>query len=245
MIRTAAVGPHLGVAIATEGNRAGQSRTGRARETRADYGRLTTMPSCEDDAHRSILDVSYYPTRSIGLSSAEDRITDRYHFSQPSQCPAGARSNPIACPYRGGTAAGAGKLAWTGVDEPGVAGERVAADPSGSARYLRRYVGDLRSPAPLGHIMPDHEGDRSAVFMVLAPHDHLHIKHERTLIGPQVWRLVTRGDSRARQPLLRSLNRRNRGRIRLPVSLTPVFVAERPPVVGLPTPTGGTEAPPL
>ena len=36
--------------------------------------------------------------------------------------PAGARSNPIACPYRGGTAAGAGKLAWTGVDEPGVAG---------------------------------------------------------------------------------------------------------------------------
>src|SRR5439155_22011223 len=31
---------------------------------------------------------------------------------------------------------------------------------------------------------------------------------ERTLIGPQVWRLVTRGDSRARQPLLRPLNRR-------------------------------------
>jgi hypothetical protein len=33
-------------------------------------------------------------------------------------------------------------------------------------------------------------------------------RRERTLIGPQVWRLVTRRDSRARQPLVRSLNRR-------------------------------------
>jgi len=27
--------------------------------------------------------------------------------------------------------------------------------------------------------MPDHAGDRGAVFLVLAPRDHLHIKHER------------------------------------------------------------------
>jgi catechol 2,3-dioxygenase-like lactoylglutathione lyase family enzyme len=32
---------------------------------------------------------------------------------------------------------------------------------------------------PLGHIMPNHAGDRGAVFLVLVPHDHLHIKHER------------------------------------------------------------------
>jgi hypothetical protein len=30
---------------------------------------------------------------------------------------------------------------------------------------------------PSGHIMPDHAGDRGAVLLVLAPHDHLHIKH--------------------------------------------------------------------
>jgi hypothetical protein len=34
--------------------------------------------------------------------------------------------------------------------------------------------GHLRPP---GHIMPDHAGDRGAVHSVLAPHDHLHIKH--------------------------------------------------------------------
>ena len=33
---------------------------------------------------------------------------------------------------------------------------------------------------PSGHIMPDHAGDRGAACMVLAPHDHLHIKHERS-----------------------------------------------------------------
>jgi hypothetical protein len=33
---------------------------------------------------------------------------------------------------------------------------------------------------PSGHIMPDHGGDRGAVLLILAPHDHLHIKHERT-----------------------------------------------------------------
>jgi hypothetical protein len=36
-------------AIATKGNRTGKPRTGTARGTHADYGRLTTMPSCEDD----------------------------------------------------------------------------------------------------------------------------------------------------------------------------------------------------
>jgi len=46
----------------------------------ADYGRLTAMQSREDDAHRSA--DSGYPydrTRSIGLASADDVITDRYH----------------------------------------------------------------------------------------------------------------------------------------------------------------------
>src|SRR5712691_11194453 len=33
---------------------------------------------------------------------------------------------------------------------------------------------------PSGHIMPDHAGDRGAVLLVLAPHDHLHIKQSRT-----------------------------------------------------------------
>src|SRR5258708_4664728 len=28
--------------------------------------------------------------------------------------------------------------------------------------------------------MPDHSGDRGAAWMVLATHDHLHIKHERS-----------------------------------------------------------------
>src|SRR5260370_37986956 len=32
---------------------------------------------------------------------------------------------------------------------------------------------------PSGHIMPDHAGDRGAVFLVLAPHDHLHINQIR------------------------------------------------------------------
>jgi hypothetical protein len=31
------------------------------------------------DAVRGRLDWKYHPTRSIGLASAEDRITDRYH----------------------------------------------------------------------------------------------------------------------------------------------------------------------
>jgi hypothetical protein len=34
---------------------------------------------------------------------------------------------------------------------------------------------------PSGHIMPDHAGDRGAVFLALAPHDHLHIKQIRTV----------------------------------------------------------------
>jgi hypothetical protein len=33
---------------------------------------------------------------------------------------------------------------------------------------------------PPGHIMPDHAGDRGAALLVLAPHDHLHIKQIRT-----------------------------------------------------------------
>jgi len=33
---------------------------------------------------------------------------------------------------------------------------------------------------PSGHIMPDHAGDRGAVLLILAPHDHLHIKQIRT-----------------------------------------------------------------
>jgi hypothetical protein len=33
---------------------------------------------------------------------------------------------------------------------------------------------------PSGHIMPDHAGDRGAVFLVLAPHDHPAIQHERS-----------------------------------------------------------------
>src|ERR1039458_5884698 len=36
---------------------------------------------------------------------------------------------------------------------------------------------------PSGHIMPDHEGDRGAVLLVSAPHDRLHIKHDRWLAG--------------------------------------------------------------
>jgi hypothetical protein len=28
---------------------------------------------------------------------------------------------------------------------------------------------------PSGHVMPDHAGDRGVAWMVLAPHDHLHI----------------------------------------------------------------------
>src|SRR5215471_18366940 len=37
---------------------------------------------------------------------------------------------------------------------------------------------------PSGHIMPDHAGDRGAVFLVLAPHDHLHINQMRALPVP-------------------------------------------------------------
>jgi hypothetical protein len=32
---------------------------------------------------------------------------------------------------------------------------------------------------PSGHIMPDHAGDRGTALLVLAPHDHLHIKQSR------------------------------------------------------------------
>src|SRR2546423_5082066 len=32
---------------------------------------------------------------------------------------------------------------------------------------------------PSGHIMPDHAGDRGAELLVLAPHDHLYINHDR------------------------------------------------------------------
>jgi len=42
---------------------------------------------------------------------------------------------------------------------------------------------------PSGHIMPDHAGDRGAVLLVLAPHDHLHIKQIRAFSrGPaELW----------------------------------------------------------
>src|SRR5690242_8841088 len=42
---------------------------------------------------------------------------------------------------------------------------------------------------PSGHIMPDHAGDRGAAWMVLAPHDHLHIKQMRTS-GEEPWVLA-------------------------------------------------------
>ncbi len=48
---------------------------------------------------------------------------------------------------------------------------------------MRVTSGHLR---PSGHIMPDHAGDRGAVLLVLAPHDHLHIKHDRALLRPEV-----------------------------------------------------------
>jgi len=35
---------------------------------------------------------------------------------------------------------------------------------------------------PSGHIMPDHAGDRGAVLLDLAPHDHLHIKQKRIFV---------------------------------------------------------------
>jgi hypothetical protein len=35
---------------------------------------------------------------------------------------------------------------------------------------------------PSGHIMPDHGCDRGAALLVLAPHDHLHIKQKRTMV---------------------------------------------------------------
>jgi hypothetical protein len=69
---------------------------------------------------------------------------------------------------------------------------RLPSKPSGSQRQSERIslgrttrthsgimwvtFGHLR---PSGHIMPDHGGDRGAVLLVLAPHDHLHIKQER------------------------------------------------------------------
>ena len=34
---------------------------------------------------------------------------------------------------------------------------------------------------PSGHIMPDHVGDRGTALLVLAPHDHLHIKQKRAV----------------------------------------------------------------
>jgi hypothetical protein len=49
------------------------------------------------------------------------------------------------------------------------------------ATYLNAALCGV-SFAHLRHIMPDHAGDRGAVFLVLAPHDHLHIKHERTFV---------------------------------------------------------------
>jgi hypothetical protein len=48
----------------------------------------------------------------------------------------------------------------------------------------------LRSP---GHIMPDHAGDRGAVFLVLAPHDHLHIKQIRSMSGVRGGLMCTPG----------------------------------------------------
>ncbi len=36
---------------------------------------------------------------------------------------------------------------------------------------------------PSGHIMPDHASDRGAVFLVLAPHDHLAYQADARVIG--------------------------------------------------------------
>lgn len=38
---------------------------------------------------------------------------------------------------------------------------------------------------PSGHIMPDHAGDRGAVFLVLAPHDHLAYQADPVDLGAQ------------------------------------------------------------
>jgi hypothetical protein len=68
---------------------------------------------------------------------------------------------------------------------------------------------------PSGHIMPDHAGDRGAAWMVLAPHDHLHIKQIRAfsrglqdsgdrgarrwlVVRISGWRLWGRGSGRGR-----------------------------------------------
>src|SRR5690349_17608954 len=52
----------------------------------------------------------------------------------------------------------------------------TACSPERTTRGIMWVIFDhLRPP---GHIRPDHAGDRGAVFLVLALHDHLHIKHE-------------------------------------------------------------------
>lgn len=63
---------------------------------------------------------------------------------------------------------------------------RLAATSSGTAGLDRGPPGresNLSTPAPFGHIVPDHVGDRGTVFLILAPRDHLHIAHVRAFIS--------------------------------------------------------------
>ena len=39
---------------------------------------------------------------------------------------------------------------------------------------------------PAGHIMPDRAGDRGAVFLVLAPHDHLAYQTDADDVSAQI-----------------------------------------------------------
>jgi hypothetical protein len=68
-------------------------------------------------------------------------------------------------------------LSGTQIPQSARLGNKTSASPSG--RLRRRSGSQTRRSThlrPSGHIMPDHAGDRGAAWMVLAPHDHLHIK---------------------------------------------------------------------
>ncbi len=72
-------------------------------------------------------------------------------------------------------------VAQLGGPMPGVRPDRPVSSPTWRAIGGIMWVifDHLR---PSGHIMPDHGGDRGAAWMVLAPHDHLHIKQIRSSV---------------------------------------------------------------
>jgi len=167
------------------------------------FGRAAARAVDRDDGRPMLTDkVNDLPARQVSLEHQNPAIIDDRHvepFSLSADINAGPHSHASQhAPFQYSPRSGRARRIWqargwtrhghhsttehNGGEAPapqvGLGSElwcyKIADGPVGGIMWV--IFDHLRPP---GHIMPDHAGDRGAMFLVLAPHDHLHIKHVR------------------------------------------------------------------